>query len=87
MEVHERECVKKWSASDDEGQFWESEVGRIYTCGVEKPDGSVMVFSNYWLRVPAGVMVDPRPCGTPRTPRAHKLTLWENIKLRFRIAP
>jgi hypothetical protein len=63
METLNALCIKNWSITADNGDYFEVERGKFYTtslpgqaCAAHGPDpvaDHVTVFSNYWVSVPA----------------------------------
>lgn len=53
MEVCTRICVKEWEIKAKNGDHWKAERGKEYTTSPRLKDGTVTVFSNFWVPVPA----------------------------------
>lgn len=66
MKVFTRTCVKKFEIDDQQGQHWETEVGRDYTVSSVHGDeqDTVTVFSKFWVPVPLEYFGSPRPLGS-----------------------
>lgn len=59
MEVYERVYTQDFPMIDSEGTRFALERGKTYT--VSRPEkGKVVVFSKYWVSVPATLFVDER---------------------------
>lgn len=52
MKVYDRKAVKPYTIVAQNGDRFDLEVGRTYTCGGNRSDGMVQVFTNYWVMVP-----------------------------------
>ena len=59
MKVIEQTCIKDWEITAQNGDYFKAEKGKSYTTTVPK-NGSVVVFSNYWVRVPKECFVVDR---------------------------
>lgn len=51
--IVQREATKPWEITAQNGDHFALEVGRTYTTAKHLVEDKVVVFSNYWLRVPA----------------------------------
>jgi hypothetical protein len=62
MEVKRRLCLQDHTVTDREGTSFTIERGKEYTtsAAIDKY-GDVMVFSRYWVRVPANIFELARP--------------------------
>lgn len=45
-------CIKSYEVTAKNGDHWKAQQGRVYTTSIPE-NGDVMVFSNYWVRIPA----------------------------------
>jgi hypothetical protein len=45
-------CIKSYEITAKNGDHWKAQQGKFYTT-TEPEKGEVMVFSTYWVRVPA----------------------------------
>ena len=62
MKVYERKAIKDWSIIAENGDFFEIKKGKKYTTSETRDrDDTVVVFSNYWVRVPRDMFGKARP--------------------------
>lgn len=60
VDVVERIARKQWEITAENGDHFKIVVGKQYTTTVRPyEDGTVTLFSNFWLRVPFDVFADP----------------------------
>lgn len=52
MQTFNRICIKDWEITAENGDHFKAVRGKEYTTSTEHEDGTVTVFSNYWVRVP-----------------------------------
>lgn len=52
VKVYKRICLYDHTITDDEGTSFTLKRGTEYTTSGPLEDGTVMVFSQYWVRVP-----------------------------------
>lgn len=50
--VYERICLRDWFIEDQAGNRQECKRGKTYTTSRPHDDGTVTVFSSYWVRAP-----------------------------------
>ena len=48
----EQLCIKSFEVEAGNGDRWKAEQGKVYITTVPKNDNEVMVFSDFWVRVP-----------------------------------
>jgi len=56
METFNRICIKDYQRIDNIGQVFNLKSGKEYLTSKDE-DGKVMVFSNYWVKVPVELFV------------------------------
>jgi hypothetical protein len=59
LKVFNRVCIKDYTVTDQEGTSFTVERARSYITSPEK-DGTVMVFSRYWITVPVEIFAGER---------------------------
>jgi hypothetical protein len=60
VDVVERIARKDWEITAENGDHFAVKPGKAYTTTVQPyEDGTVTVFSNFWVRVPFDVFADP----------------------------
>ena len=47
-----RICIEDWEVTAENGDHFKVHRGNEYLTGPEREDGTVIVFSNYWVPVP-----------------------------------
>ena len=52
MRTTQREVLKHFEITAENGDHFEINAGEVYTTALEKEDGTVTVFSNFWVSVP-----------------------------------
>lgn len=52
IDVVQRKCREAFSITAQNGDHFEIKPGNQYTTSLEGKDGKVMVFTNFWVRVP-----------------------------------
>ena len=52
MKTFHRKCIKPWSITAENGDFFEVIAGETYLTSAEHSDGTVTVFTSFWVRVP-----------------------------------
>ena len=52
MRSYKRICIKDWEVTAKNGDHFEVKRGEEYTTGRIIGDNEVVVFSNFWVRVP-----------------------------------
>ena len=60
MKVYERICLKDWHIEARNGDRQDLKRGKTYTTSAPQEDGSVVVFSRFWVRAPGDVF-EPWP--------------------------
>ncbi len=53
MQTFKRICIKDFKVTDDEGNHFELIIGKEYLTSAIDKKGKCVVFSNYWVKVPA----------------------------------
>jgi hypothetical protein len=61
MEVYERICLKDWHIEAENGDRQELKRGKSYTTTASHDDGTVIVFSRFWVRAPLDVFEPVTP--------------------------
>lgn len=55
MTTFKRVCLKDHTITDQEGTTFTLQRAKEYTTSGERSDGTVMVFSRFWVRVPVSL--------------------------------
>ena len=55
MKVYDRICLKDWHVEAQNGDRQDLKRGETYTTSASLPDGTVTVFSTFWVRAPLDV--------------------------------
>lgn len=55
MKVYERICLQDWHVEAQNGDRQELKRGKFYTTSASHDDGTVTVFSSFWVRAPLSV--------------------------------
>ena len=55
MEVYERICLKDWHIEAENGDRQALQRGKHYTTSASRDDGTVIVFSSFWVRAPIDI--------------------------------
>ena len=55
MKVYDRICLKDWRIEAQNGDKQELKRGKQYTTGASREDGTVTVFSSFWVRAPVDI--------------------------------
>ena len=50
-----RVCIRDYTIRDDDGETFTIKRAKEYTTSPERPDGTVRVYSQYWVDVPADI--------------------------------
>lgn len=67
MKTFNRICIEDHTITDREGTSFTLRRAKEYTTSGER-DGSVLVFSQYWVRAPIGIFAGAIPgLGSPHT--------------------
>lgn len=61
MKVYDRICLKNWFIEAENGDRLELHRGKSYTTSASQPDGTVTVFSRFWVTVPLDVFEPVTP--------------------------
>lgn len=64
MKTFKRVCLEAHTVRDQEGTEFTIERAKEYTTSAERADGTVMVFSRYWVRVPVTIFGRAQPFTT-----------------------
>ena len=52
MKIYERICLRDWFVQAENGDRQDCKRGKIYTTSAPHDDGTVTVFSGFWVRAP-----------------------------------
>ena len=55
MKVYERICLKDWHIQAENGDRQDLKRGKTYTTGASREDGTVEVFSTFWVGAPIDI--------------------------------
>ena len=61
MTTFQRICIQDHTIRDQEGTEFTLRRAKEYTTSAEREDGTVMVFSQYWVRVPIAFFAGALP--------------------------
>lgn len=60
MTTYKRICIEDWSIQDTKGQRLDVKRGEEYITSPEHEDGTVTVFSTYWVPTPKRIWAGER---------------------------
>lgn len=60
MTTFKRICLEDYTITDTEGTSFTLQRAKEYTTSLEREDGTVMLFSTYWVRVPVTLFAGER---------------------------
>ncbi|MGI9335740.1 MAG: hypothetical protein ACR2RL_21550 [Gammaproteobacteria bacterium] len=69
MKVYTRICLQNWFIEAENGDRQECERGKTYTTSEPHDDGTVTVFSTFWVRAPDSIFEPWRGNEDGRTSR------------------
>ena len=70
MQTFKRVCVENYEIEDpDTHETFTVQRAKEYTTSAERPDGSLTVFSRYWVSVPARIFAGEIQLTPPSKPK------------------
>ena len=60
MKTFKRICIDDWEVAAENGDHFQVKRGKEYLTSDEHDDGTVTVFTNFWVRTPVEVFAGER---------------------------